>query len=183
MQLLESRRQRRRESEPGRGRGAFASGSPEEAQHEVALARRGDRLGGGGGERSRIRIRKTHPGRGGGEPREMLRLAERRAVVDAQSLEDRAAAQHALVVRVEHGAVDGLRTAAELDDREQRHRSASTSGAPIAASSGRAFTHDSSTSSAGSESQTMPPPTQRWISPSATANVRIVSARSRSPFG
>ena len=29
----------------------------------------------------------------------------------------------------------------------------------------------------------MPPPTQRWMRPSATANVRIVSARSRSPFG
>ncbi len=29
----------------------------------------------------------------------------------------------------------------------------------------------------------MPPPTQRWSSPSATAKVRIVSARSRSPFG
>ena len=28
----------------------------------------------------------------------------------------------------------------------------------------------------------MPPPTQRWIAPSAIANVRIVSARSRSPF-
>ena len=28
----------------------------------------------------------------------------------------------------------------------------------------------------------MPPPTQRWIRPSAIANVRIVSARSRSPF-
>ena len=51
------------------------------------------------------------------------------------------------------------------------------------ARSGRAFTHDSSISASGSESQTMPPPTQRWIRPSATANVRIVSARSRSPFG
>ena len=29
----------------------------------------------------------------------------------------------------------------------------------------------------------MPPPTQRWIRPSATANVRIVSASSKSPFG
>ena len=29
----------------------------------------------------------------------------------------------------------------------------------------------------------MPPPTQRWMRPSATAKVRIVSARSRSPFG
>ena len=29
----------------------------------------------------------------------------------------------------------------------------------------------------------MPPPTQRWMRPSAMAKVRIVSARSRSPFG
>ena len=29
----------------------------------------------------------------------------------------------------------------------------------------------------------MPPPTQRWISPPAIANVRIVRPRSRSPFG
>ena len=29
----------------------------------------------------------------------------------------------------------------------------------------------------------MPPPTQRWICPAATANVRMVSASSRSPFG
>ena len=69
-------------------------------------------------------------------------------------------------------------------EREERHRAtASRSGAPIAARSGRAFTHDSSISAAGSESHTMPPPTQRWIWPSATANVRIVRARSRSPLG
>ena len=51
-----------------------------------------------------------------------------------------------------------------------------------AASSGRALTHDSSISAAGSESHTMPPPTHRWMAPSAIANVRMVSARSRSPF-
>ena len=44
------------------------------------------------------------------------------------------------------------------------------------------MTHDSSISASGSESQTIPPPTQRWIRPSATANVRIVSASSKSPF-
>ena len=49
--------------------------------------------------------------------------------------------------------------------------------------SGLAFTHDSSISAAGSESHTIPPPTQRWIRPSATAKVRIVSASSKSPFG
>ena len=52
----------------------------------------------------------------------------------------------------------------------------------MAASSGAAFVHDSSTSAAGSESHTTPPPTQRWIEPSAIANVRIVSASSKSPF-
>ena len=52
-----------------------------------------------------------------------------------------------------------------------------------AARSGRAFTHDSSISASGSESQTIPPPTQRWTRPAATANVRIVSASSKSPFG
>ena len=45
------------------------------------------------------------------------------------------------------------------------------------------MTHDSSISASGSESQTIPPPTQRWTRPSATASVRIVSASSKSPFG
>ena len=55
--------------------------------------------------------------------------------------------------------------------------------APSSASNGRALTSDSSTSAAGSESQTMPPPAHRWISPAAIANVRMVSPSSRSPFG
>ena len=54
---------------------------------------------------------------------------------------------------------------------------------PTAASSGRALTQDSSISSSGSESQTIPPPTHRWMRPAASAKVRIVSARSKSPFG
>ena len=53
---------------------------------------------------------------------------------------------------------------------------------PIASSSGRAFVQDSSTSLAGSESQTTPPPTQRWSTPPATANVRMVRVRSKSPL-
>ena len=57
-----------------------------------------------------------------------------------------------------------------------------SSGAPIASRSGAALTSDSATSSDGSESQTTPPPTQRWMRPSAIANVRIVSASSRSPL-
>ena len=48
---------------------------------------------------------------------------------------------------------------------------------------GCALTHDSSISASGSESQTIPPPTQRWTRPSATASVRIVSASSKSPSG
>ena len=67
---------------------------------------------------------------------------------------------------------------------EKRHPATGVStGAPTAASSGRAFTQDSSISASGSESHTMPPPTHRLMRPSATAKVRIVSAKSRSPFG
>ena len=66
------------------------------------------------------------------------------------------------------------RTVTRAPPRERGIRSRS--------SSGRAFVHDSSTSVAESESQTMPPPTQRWIVSSATAKVRMVSARSKSPF-
>src|SRR5581483_9087101 len=87
------------------------------------------------------------------------------------------------VVGVQHGLVERHDAAAELREREERHTTAARSGAPIACSSGRAFTHDSSISACGSDSQTMPPPTQRWMRPSATANVRIVNARSKSPFG
>ena len=112
----------------------------------------------------------------------MLVELERRAAVHARRLEHGAPAQHAFVVGMEKRRVDGHDAAAELGERDERHATGAASGAPIAARSGRALTHDSSTSSAGSESQTMPPPTQRWIAPSATANVRIVSARSTSPF-
>jgi len=48
--------------------------------------------------------------------------------------------------------VDRHDAAAELRECDERHDTGAASGAPIAASSGRAFTHDSSTSSAGSES-------------------------------
>src|SRR5262245_64351749 len=107
--------------------------------------------------------------------------AKRRPVVDAQRLEHGAAAKEAFVVGVQHRRARRNAPLPELADREQRHATAAGSGAPIAASRGRAFTHASSTSAAGSESQTIPPPTQRWIEPFATANVRIVRARSRSP--
>ncbi len=95
------------------------------------------------------------------EAREVLAQLERHAVVHAERLEDGASAQHALVVGMHRRLVDGHDTTAELRQRDERHDTGAASGAPIAASSGRALTHDSSTSSAGSESQTMPPPTQR----------------------
>ena len=49
-----------------------------------------------------------------------------------------------------------------------------------AASSGRALTHDSSISASGSESQTMPPPTQRWIAARRRPRTCGSSARARS---
>ena len=86
---------------------------------------------------------------------------ERPTAVDADRLEGRAAAQESLVVGVDDGSVWIDDAAAGHGEREQRHRiAASVSGAPIAASSGRSLTHDSSISSSGSESQTIPPPTQ-----------------------
>ena len=127
----------------------------------------------------------------------MLPEPERAAAVHAQRLERRAAAREALVVRRDHGLrrVDdaepgdrGREGATLTGDRlrgaraPRSGRGEPSSGAPIASSSGAALTSDSSTSARGSESQTMPPPTQRWIRPSAIANVRIVSASSRSPF-
>src|SRR5262245_62534771 len=114
----------------------------------------------------------------------MLGQPERTPPVHTQRLERGAAAQERLVVGEQDRLVD--RDEATAPDRhcEQAHRATgSASGAPIASSSGRALTSDSSISASGSESHTIPPPTQRWIRPSATAKVRIVSARSRSPFG
>src|SRR4029079_9811546 len=98
---------------------------------------------------------------------------ERQPAVGAHGLERNAAAQERLVVCPEDGLARVDEPAPRDRDRVQRH---------TAARSGRAFTHDSSISASGSESQTMPPPTQRWIVPSATANVRMVRAKSKSPF-
>src|SRR5829696_6707053 len=114
----------------------------------------------------------------------MIVQLERAAVVDARRLEGRPAPNQALVVGMEDGLLRSDNAAASDRDGEQRHASAgSGTGAPIAARRGRAFTQDSSISASVSESQTMPPPTQRWMRPSATANVLIVSVRSKSPFG
>ena len=91
----------------------------------------------------------------------MLGEAEPRAGVDADRLEGAAAAQQRLVVGAEHRfrRIDDAATADR--DCQNAHRIAASSGAPIAASSGPAFVHDSSISASGSESQTIPPPTQR----------------------
>ncbi len=115
----------------------------------------------------------------------MLVEAKWLAAVDAERLEGAPAAHERLVVHVDHWLVRRHEPAPGDGEGENARGHARTlSGArPIASSSGRAFTQDSSISSAGSESHTMPPPTQRWIRPSARAKVRIVSARSRSPLG
>src|SRR5471032_2977442 len=111
----------------------------------------------------------------------MLFQEHRAAPSDPDGLESGGAAKERLVVAKEH-RLAGIDKPAPCDaGRQQGHRS--TPALPIEASNGRALTHDSSISASGSESQTIPPPTQRWICPSAIANVRIVRARSRSPFG
>ena len=97
---------------------------------------------------------------------------------DSHRLERGRAAQQRLVVGEEDrlGGID--EPPARDRGGEQLHTGTRP---PTAPRSGRAFTHDSSISASGSESQTMPPPTQRWMRPSATASVRIVSASSKSP--
>ena len=120
-----------------------------------------------------------------GEPLEVLFEPERPTAVDADRLERGPPAQEALRRRRGAPARSGRRARARRPPGRgrscsDRHRRLEL---PTAARRGRALTQDSSISARGSESQTMPPPTQRWISPSATANVRIVSASSRSPFG
>ena len=113
------------------------------------------------------------------KPVEVAVEQERPAVVDPERLERRAAAQERFVVRAEDGRAGIDQPATGDGDREQRHAGTRP---PTARRSGRALTQDSSISASGSESQTMPPPTQRWMRPSATAKVLIVSARSKSPF-
>ena len=81
--------------------------------------------------------------------------------VDPKRLEGGATAEQRLVVGTDD-RVTGIHEAAAGYRSEQAHRvpvDTSTLG-PIA-SRGRAFVHDSSISASGSESHTMPPPTQR----------------------
>ena len=77
---------------------------------------------------------------------------ERPAAVDAERLEDRSAAQERIVGGAEYRLARVDEAASRGCNREQVHATAR---------SGRALTHDSSISAAGSESHVMPPPTQR----------------------
>ena len=147
---------------------------PVEAQREISLGAGADHepcepLGLGG-----VGRREADASGRDGEPREVLLEEERPAVVDARRLEHGATAEQRLVVGGEDRLVRIDEAAAGDRHRAHVHQAR--------ASSGRALTHDSSISASASESQTIPPPTQRWILPSVTAKVRIVRARSRSPF-
>src|SRR5262249_10190816 len=119
------------------------------------------------------------------EPGEMLVEPEGSTFVDPQRLECRLPTEKRFVVGAHDGLLRIAEPAAGHGHGHERHaRTAFSTGSsePIASSSGRAFVHDSSTSVAGSESHTTPPPTQRWTRPPSSANVRIVSASSKSPF-
>ena len=121
--------------------------------------------------------------RRGREAVEMRFETEGSTSVHAQRLERGPSSEETLVVRA-NDRLARIDEAATGDGERENRQTSAASGTrdPIAVSRGRAFVHDSSTSAAESESQTMPPPTQRWIVSSATANVRMVSARSKSPF-
>src|SRR5262249_1602758 len=99
----------------------------------------------------------------------------------AHGLECGGATQQGLVVGKEDRR-RGIDQADAGDSGGEQRRHAATR-LPSALRSGRAVVHDSSISAAGSESQTIPPPTQRWTRASATASVLIVSASSKSPSG
>src|SRR4051794_27506360 len=173
---VEARGDRRDERETERRAGALAAGRPVEPEARVGRGGRLERLVREVRECGEVGRGKPDPLRGRGEALEVRVEPERAAAVDARRLERGAAAQERGIVGEDDrlGRVDD--SAAGDGEGEQGH-------AAIASRSGRAFTQDSSTSAAGSESATTPPPTQRWIRSAAIANVRIVSARSKSPFG
>src|SRR6476661_2497697 len=164
---------------------AFPARCEVEANEAVGLRGGGERLGCETVEERAVDLRQVEPCSRVREAREMLVHPEGPAAVDARRLERRTPAEKTLVVGEDDRLVRVDDTASRNCERDQQARDASSAGTvePIAVSSGAAFVHDSSISSSGSESQTMPPPTQRWMRPSATAKVRIVSASSRSPFG
>jgi len=84
------------------------------------------------------------------------------SAVHPECLERSSPPKQRLVVRPDDrlGRID--EPAARHSEGKNAHaRIVSGTCEPMDASSGRAFVHDSSTSVAGSESQTMPPPTQR----------------------
>ena len=168
-------------SRPG-GIGATVATSviagPVEAQRGVGGAGGLDRAG----ERARTRAVGRRQPEAAADARAARRAAEeeRPPAVDPRRLERGAPAQQRLVARAEDRRVRIDEPAPATATASSFHAATSP---PTAASSGRALTQDSSISASASESQTIPPPTQRCTRPSATANVRIVSARSKSPFG
>ena len=165
-----------RQARPSRDR-ADGPRRAEETEHRVreARARRAPALRALQLGRGRARV--AEPLDRPAEPVEVLVQPERPAAVDAQRLERRPPAREPLVVdrddgprRVDEAAPrDGAATGRMFTVRPPVSGPAlpdgPSSGAPMAVSSGAAFASDSSTSSAGLESQTMPPPTQRWRRP------------------
>ena len=159
---------RQRADERERRRVAVAvARRPEEPEHGVGLAGRLERL--------RRRAPRSSPAFTGGRP---IRSAEPREPLQVLGEAERPRRRRRGSSRTRRGRAGAprrRRAAPARPDRRRRGRrprprarlTARTAsiGAPIAASSGAAFVHDSSISASGSESQTMPPPTQRWIRP------------------
>src|SRR5262245_49808188 len=178
------RRDRADEGERRRPAVSLASRCPVEPKRCVRHAGAVESRAGELAEPFGVDLREAEPFRRGGESRDVIVEPERPATVDAQGLEGGTASEKRVVVRPQHRLVRGHESAPPDGQREQGHRQAgSGSGAPTASASGRALTQDSSISASGRESQTTPPPAQRWTRPAAAAKVRIVRARSRSPFG
>ncbi len=177
-------RQRGHEREPGR-RPLLRAGRPEEAQHRVGhaggrqrfLRERLERgtVDGRQPQRRQPTLRAGRDGRRAGRPRPSRRAASRRRRVRAAAPRRRRAARarsgstrpRPVTASARIFTAAPPRKQRRADRLEQRPRLRRTTPRPR---------------SRGSESQTMPPPTHRWIRPAATAKVRIVSARSRSPF-
>src|SRR5262249_11701095 len=118
---------------------------------------------------------------GAAEPLDVAAEQHGLPAAHANGLEGGRTAEKRLVVWVEHRG----RGVDEADARDRRGEEGRHAGTrlPTAARSGLAFTQDSSTPPPGSESKTIPPPTERWTRPAATASVLIVRARSKSPSG
>ncbi len=165
---------------------AFPAARPVEAQDAVGLAEacrvpRGKLGRGPRGSTVGSPIRSADAAR----RVEVLLEAKRPSAVDPERLEGRLASQQRQVVGVQDRLVRVDDPAAGDRQREQRHAGSGSGAASARSRRGAAVPSPTTPRSPppGSESHTMPPPTQRWMRPSATAKVRIVRASSRSPFG